>query len=27
MALGFCIIPLVEAVKFVHRLIDKKMGK
>ena len=24
MALGFCIIPLVEIVKFVHRLIDKK---
>jgi Ca2+-transporting ATPase len=24
MALGFCIIPLVETVKFVHRLIDKK---
>ena len=27
MALGFCIIPLVEAVKLVHRLIDKKKGK
>ena len=26
MALGFCIIPLVEIVKFVHRLIDRKRG-
>ena len=24
MALGACIIPLVEIVKFVHRMIDKK---
>ncbi len=27
LGLGFCIIPLVEIVKLVHRLIDKKMGK
>ncbi len=27
MGLGFCIIPLVEIVKFVHRLIDKKKAK
>ncbi|MBQ8341473.1 MAG: cation transporting ATPase C-terminal domain-containing protein, partial [Clostridia bacterium] len=26
MALGFCIIPLVEIVKLVHRIIDKKRG-
>ena len=26
MALGFCIIPLVEIVKLIHRLIDKKRG-
>ena len=27
LGLGFCIIPLVELVKFVHRLIDKKRSK
>ena len=27
MALGFCIIPIVEVVKLVHRLIDKAMDK
>ena len=27
MALGFCIIPLVEIVKLVHRAIDKKKGE
>ena len=26
MALGFCIIPLVEIVKLIHRIIDKKRG-
>ncbi|MBR2474904.1 MAG: calcium-translocating P-type ATPase, PMCA-type [Clostridia bacterium] len=27
LGLGFCIIPLVETVKFFHRLIDRKLGK
>ena len=26
MALGFCIVPLVEIVKLVHRVIDRKRG-